>query len=84
MTPMNMPTRYIGSIAWPAFLVAAVLEMLVFAMLDPQHLHRPGGAALPLSATAIYSLGFLLFWAAAACAAAITLWLDRGADAAHG
>ena len=80
---MRQRTRYIGSIAWPAFMAAGVLEMLVFAMLDPQDLHRPGGAAIPFSATAIYSLGFLLFWAAAAGAAAITLWLDRGADAAQ-
>ncbi len=24
---------------WPAFLVAGVIEMLVFAMVDPKHLH---------------------------------------------
>jgi len=26
-------------IAWPAFLVAGVLEVLVFAMFDPQDMH---------------------------------------------
>jgi len=26
-------------IAWPAFLVAGVLEVLVFAMVDPQDIH---------------------------------------------
>ena len=30
-------------IAWPAFLVAAVLEMMVFAVLDPAALRRPSG-----------------------------------------
>lgn len=76
---MSQRTRLIGSIAWPAFLVAGAMEMLVFALLDPQALHGLGGGALPLSATAVYSLAFLLFWAAAASAAAVSVWLDRGA-----
>jgi len=29
-------------IAWPAFLVAAVLEMIVFAFIDPSELHWSG------------------------------------------
>ena len=32
-------------IAWPAFLVAAVLEMLVFALVDPSELHWSGQRA---------------------------------------
>lgn len=32
-------------IAWPAFLVAAVLEMLVFAFIDPNELHWGGAAS---------------------------------------
>ena len=35
-------------ISWPAFLVAGLLEMLVFAMVDPQDLH-PFGYAMGLS-----------------------------------
>jgi hypothetical protein len=51
-------------ILWPAFLMAGVVEMVVFAMVDPQDLHGVGGAPLALSASAIYSLAFFFFWAA--------------------
>ncbi len=67
-------------VAWPAFVAAALLEMVVFALVDPADLHRPGGGALPLSATAIYSLAFFLFWAATAAASVLTLVLMRRAD----
>ena len=48
-------------IAWPAFLVAGVLEMLVFAMVDPADLHW-FGQPLDMSRQAIYTLGFFAFW----------------------
>ena len=35
----NLWTRRWMWIAWPAFLVAAVLEMVVFAVVDPSDLH---------------------------------------------
>ena len=44
-------------IAWPAFLVAAVLEMIVFAMIDPSDLHW-FGSPLELSRPAVYTLAF--------------------------
>jgi hypothetical protein len=40
-------------IAWPAFLVAGMLEMLVFAMVDPQDLHW-FGQPLEMSRQGIY------------------------------
>ena len=54
--------------------------MLVFAFVDPATLSLPGGAALALSATAVYSVAFFVFWAAAAAACALTLLLARGAE----
>ena len=48
-------------IAWPAFLVAAVLEMVVFALVDPGDLHW-FGAPLALSREAVYTLAFFVFW----------------------
>lgn len=48
-------------IAWPAFLVAAVLEMLVFAFIDPSELHW-GGASLGWSREAVYTVSFFVFW----------------------
>jgi len=44
-------------IAWPAFLVAGVLEMLVFAMVDPQDLHW-FGQPVTLSRQGVYTLAF--------------------------
>jgi hypothetical protein len=64
-------------VLWPAFMMAALLEALVFSVVDPTHLHGQGGDLTAWPATAIYSITFLLFWAVIATAAAITLWLDR-------
>ena len=49
-------------IAWPAFLVAAVMEMVVFAFVDPQDLHWFDGQPLSLSRQGIYTLSFFAFW----------------------
>ena len=66
--------------AWPAFLVAAVLEVAVFAFVDPLSLRSIGGAALELSAMAVYSLAFLVFWACTAVACGLTMLLASSAD----
>ena len=66
-----------ASVAWPAFLGAGVLEMVVFAFVDPSTLSLPGGAALGLSATTVYSLAFFAFWMAVSAACALTERLDR-------
>jgi hypothetical protein len=63
-------------VLWPAFLMAGVLEMLVFAVVDPESLQDSTGEALPLSRSAAYSVAFLVFWAAIATSAAITRRLD--------
>ena len=42
-------------VAWPAFLVAGVLEMMVFAVLDPQSLSL-FGETVNWSREAIYSV----------------------------
>lgn len=47
-------------IAWPAFLAAAVMEMLVFAFVDPLELHWLGD--LGWSRQGIYTLAFFAFW----------------------
>ena len=65
-------------VLWPAFVAACLLEVAVFALLDPAMLHLPDGSPLPLSRTAVYSLGFMLFWGTAALAAATALWLSEG------
>ena len=77
---MKRLAHHAASIAWPAFLGAGALEMAVFAFVDPATLSLPGGAALDLSATAVYSLAFFLFWAAVSAACALALLLTRGAE----
>lgn len=64
-------------ILWPAFLVAGVLEMLVFAVVDPGDLHGFGGAAIQWPRQAVYTVTFLLLWAAVAASAAISALLMR-------
>ena len=59
-------------ILWPAFLMAGVLEILVFAVVDPGDLRSFGVAPVDLSPRAIYTLVFLVFWAVIATAGALT------------
>ncbi|MEZ5643586.1 MAG: hypothetical protein R3E99_00195 [Burkholderiaceae bacterium] len=69
-----MWTQRLMWIAWPAFLVAAVLEMLVFAMVDPGDLHWAGGN-LELSRQAVYTVAFFVFWLMAMASSALTTLL---------
>ena len=68
--------RRIMAILWPAFIMAGVLEMLVFVLVDPSSLHGLDGEQLPLSATAVYTLAFFLFWAVIAMAGVMTRLLE--------
>jgi hypothetical protein len=61
-------------IAWPAFLVAGVLEMLVFAMVDPSDVHW-FGQPLEMSRQAIYTMAFFLFWIVTMASSALTTLL---------
>jgi hypothetical protein len=63
------------TVLWPAFFTAGVMDMLVFALVDPSDLHWIGGQALPLSRQAMYTLAFLAFWALIGAASAVTVWL---------
>ena len=61
-------------IVWPAFLVAGLMEMLVFAMVDPQDLHW-FGHPLAMSREAVYTLAFFAFWLLALISSALTALL---------
>ena len=61
-------------ISWPAFLVAAMLEMLFFALVDPQDLHW-FGQPLALSRQTAYSLMFFVFWIFAMVSSGLTVLL---------
>ncbi len=63
------------SVLWSAFLMAAVLEMVVFALVDPESLRWFGGDTLNLEPRAVYTVAFFVFWAVTAVAAALALLL---------
>jgi hypothetical protein len=63
-------------ILWPAFVMAGVLEGLVFVVVDPSGLHWFGIEPLQWSNSAVYSFTFLIFWGVIATSAAITHLLE--------
>ncbi len=76
---MKRASSLMMTVGWPAFLMAAVLEVLVFSLVDPTQLHWFGGAAIELSATAVYSLAFFVFWCVIAVAGFLSHRLGESA-----
>jgi len=62
-------------IAWPAFLVAGMLEFMVFACVDPEDLNWFGNP-LALSRQGVYTLAFFAFWFLAMVSSALTTLLS--------
>jgi len=63
-------------ILWPAFLMAGVLEALVFVVVDPGELHGLGGLLTQWPTQAIYTITFLIFWCVISTAGALTALLE--------
>jgi hypothetical protein len=61
-------------ILWPAFLVAGVIEILLFAAFDPLEIRWFGGL-VGWKPVAIYSVVFLVLWMLVASAGALTILL---------
>jgi hypothetical protein len=68
------------AVLWPAFLMAGVLETLVFALVDPSSLHGFGGAPVEWSNSGVYTLAFFVFWGVIAAAGTLTQLLALSAD----
>ena len=62
-------------IAWPAFLVAGMFEILVFGLVDPEDLHW-FGHPLALSRQGVYTLAFFAFWILTMVSSALTTLLS--------
>lgn len=73
-----MKARALASIAWPSFLLAGVAQSLFFTLFDPAELSL-FGEPLPWSRTAVYSVGFFLFWGVCAGSSALTWLLHKSA-----
>ncbi len=69
-----MTTRAL-QILWPAFLMAGVLEVLIFAVVDPADLRWFAGPSVAWSHQAIYTLTFVLCWFVIAMSSALTVLL---------
>jgi hypothetical protein len=68
--------RLVLCVLWPAFLAAAVLDAMVFAVLDPRDLRWFGGALIGWTPVTVHSVTFLIFWTAISAAAAMTALLS--------
>lgn len=63
-------------ILWPSFIVAGIATGVFFTLIDPTDL-RVFDRELVLSRTAVYSIGFFLFWLFAAGSSALTCFFQR-------
>ncbi len=72
-----MRAKQIMSVLWPAFLMACVLEMLVFGLVDPL---EAGSFAKyhAISRQTVYALGFGVFWLITTASSALSVWLVSG------
>lgn len=63
-------------ITWPAFFAACLLEVLVFAAVDPSEVHWPTQAIQP-SRQAVYTAAFFSFWGIAMACSSLVLYLSK-------
>jgi hypothetical protein len=70
-------------IVWPAFLSACVLELVVFALVDPQDLSW-SGQPLSLSRQGVYTAAFFVFWAISMVCSALTTLLGTPPSQVNG
>ncbi|HZP88865.1 MAG TPA: hypothetical protein VFB54_18790 [Burkholderiales bacterium] len=71
-----MEARNLIYVLWPSFIVAGVAEAVFFTVFDPTELSI-FGTPLHASRTAIYSIGFFVFWAFAAASSTLTCFFQR-------
>lgn len=64
--------RMAMTVLWPAFLVAAFADGLVFSLVDPVWILPEHCSLTPL---AVYTLGFFFFWTMGALASMLTWYL---------
>jgi hypothetical protein len=69
-------SRTLLGLGWPAFLAACLLEVAVFALVDPHDLQW-AGRPLGWSRPGVYSAAFFVFWAVSAVGCALTALLIR-------
>lgn len=71
-----MRSQQLVWIVWPAFLSACVLELFVFAMVDPGELQW-FGQPLSLPRQGVYTVSFFVFWLISMGSNALTVLLKK-------
>lgn len=71
--------HYILQALWPAFLLACLLEVLVFAFVDPTQLYWLN-SELHLSRQAVYSIAFFAFWLVSTIGCTLSILLAQSSD----
>ena len=70
-----MLTRRLMWIVWPAFLVAGLIEAVVFALVDPNDMQWLG-QSLTLSRQGVYTVLFFIFWGLCMVSSSLTTLLS--------
>ncbi|WP_308446465.1 hypothetical protein [Chitinimonas sp. BJYL2] len=70
-------TVWLMYVLWPSFVMAGVMDALVFAVVDPSDLTWFGMQPMDLPRQAIYTMSFFVMWAVIAASSALTLWFAQ-------
>ena len=70
---------YILQALWPAFLLASLLEVLVFAFVDPTQLQWLT-SDFHFSRQSVYSLAFFAFWATSIVGCTLSILLAQSSE----
>jgi len=65
-----------SQVLWASFMMAAIAEIVFFAVIDPQTLYL-FGKPVQYSTVATYSIAFLAFWLICAASSGVTAYLLR-------
>jgi len=72
------------TILWPSFLMAGVLDGIVFSLVDPADSQLVRFTS-DVSPQGVYTIGFLVFWSVISCASGMTalLVVEQDDDVPH-
>jgi len=70
-----MFTKRFMWVLWPGFLMAGVMEALVFSLVDPRELYW-FGQHIDGSREAVYTIAFFLFWIITSLSGGLTILLS--------
>ena len=62
-------------VLWPSFLMAGVMEAMVFAVLDPSDMTWWGQSPIDWPRSAVYTVSFFIFWLLCSVSSSLSLFL---------